>query len=121
MVLNNLGEASQKVGRFDEAITACQDAIAIYRETGDQHREGNALNNLGGALQQGQGFRVTMGLDQQSSKIVMRVEMLLIDSECATQQLLSFGDIRAIEIDSAGKRQRIRTVRLQAERFLQLR
>ena len=34
------------VRRFDEAITACQDAAAIYRETGDRHREDITVNNL---------------------------------------------------------------------------
>jgi hypothetical protein len=34
------------VRRFEEAITACQDAAAIFRETGDRHREGTALGNL---------------------------------------------------------------------------
>jgi tetratricopeptide (TPR) repeat protein len=38
--------------RFEEAITACQDAAAIFRETGDRHGEGGALNNLGNALQE---------------------------------------------------------------------
>jgi len=32
--------------RFEEAITAHQDAAAIYRETGDRHREGITVNNL---------------------------------------------------------------------------
>jgi hypothetical protein len=31
---------------FDEAITACQEAAAIFRETGDRHRESIALANL---------------------------------------------------------------------------
>ena len=48
--LNNLGVALREVRRFEEAITAHQDAAAIYRETGDRHREGEALNNLGLAL-----------------------------------------------------------------------
>jgi tetratricopeptide (TPR) repeat protein len=39
------------VRRFDEAITAQQDAVAIYRVAGDRHREGMTLNNLGPALQ----------------------------------------------------------------------
>ncbi len=37
--------------RFEEAITAHQDAAAIYRQTGDRHREGMALGNLALALQ----------------------------------------------------------------------
>ena len=36
--------------RFDEAITAYQDAVAIFRETGDRQGEGIALGNLGLAL-----------------------------------------------------------------------
>ena len=36
--------------RFEEAISAHQDAAAIFRETGDRHGEGQALNNLGLAL-----------------------------------------------------------------------
>ncbi len=46
MALDNLGSVLQEVRRFEEAITACQDAAAIYRETGDQRREGIALRNL---------------------------------------------------------------------------
>ena len=44
------GQPRRRAGRrcvgFDEAITACQDAAAIYRETGDQYREGIALESL---------------------------------------------------------------------------
>ena len=46
-----LGVALREVRRFEEAITACQDAAAIYRETGDRNGEGMALTNLGAALQ----------------------------------------------------------------------
>lgn len=46
MALNNLGLALRQVRRFEEAITAHQEAAAIYRETGDRHGEGIALNNL---------------------------------------------------------------------------
>jgi tetratricopeptide (TPR) repeat protein len=50
MALDNLGAALADAGRFEEAITACQDAAAIFRETGDRHGEGDALANLGIAL-----------------------------------------------------------------------
>ena len=50
--LNNLGNALQEARRFEEAITACQDAAAIFRETGDRHGEGIALGSLGVALQE---------------------------------------------------------------------
>jgi hypothetical protein len=39
-----------EVRRFEEAISAHQDAAAICRETGDRHGEGMALGNLGNAL-----------------------------------------------------------------------
>ena len=44
--LNNFGVALVEVRRFEEAITAHQDAAAIYRETGDRHRESSALEDL---------------------------------------------------------------------------
>jgi|GEM_PF-1053431 len=48
--LANLADPLQEVGRFEEAITACQDAAAFYRQAGDRHRQGGVLNNLGVAL-----------------------------------------------------------------------
>ena len=50
MTLANLGNALAEARRSDEAITACQDAVAIFRETSDQRREGMTLANLGNAL-----------------------------------------------------------------------
>jgi hypothetical protein len=46
MALNSLGVALEEVRRFEEAITADQDAAAIFREMGDQHGEGIAFGNL---------------------------------------------------------------------------
>jgi len=40
------------VRRFDEAITAYEEDLAICRETGDRHGEGMTLGNLGLALQE---------------------------------------------------------------------
>jgi hypothetical protein len=37
------------VRRFEEAVSAHQEAVAIFRETGDRHREARALDNLGQA------------------------------------------------------------------------
>jgi hypothetical protein len=34
------------MGRFEEAITAYQEAVAIFRETGDQHNGRAALDDL---------------------------------------------------------------------------
>ena len=44
--LNNLGVALRHMRRFEEAVSACQDAAAIFRETGDRDWEDIALGNL---------------------------------------------------------------------------
>lgn len=44
--------ALRTVGQFDEAVTAHQDAVAIFRQTGDRHREAGALTKFGDALQE---------------------------------------------------------------------
>jgi len=41
--LNSLGSALAEVRRFEEAISAHQEAAAICRETGDRHHQGMAL------------------------------------------------------------------------------
>ena len=48
--LTNLGLGLHGLRRYDEAVTAHQDAAAIFRQVGDRHGEGNVLNNLGLAL-----------------------------------------------------------------------
>jgi tetratricopeptide (TPR) repeat protein len=48
--LYNLGLALAAVRRFDEAVTAYQQAAAIFVESGDRYGEGKALYNLGLAL-----------------------------------------------------------------------
>ena len=52
-VLTILGGTWPYVGRFDEAVTACQQAAEIFRTTGDRNFEAQALGNLGNALAQG--------------------------------------------------------------------
>jgi hypothetical protein len=46
MALSNLGLALAEVRRFEEAISAHQDAVAIFLETADRHWEEIALGNL---------------------------------------------------------------------------
>ena len=48
--LTNLGVALHGLRRYDEAVIAHQDAVAIVRQAGDRHAEGEILNNLGLAL-----------------------------------------------------------------------
>jgi tetratricopeptide (TPR) repeat protein len=67
--LTNLGAALQEVRQFEEAITACQDAAAIYRETGDRNGEASALNNLGQALQRVRRFQEAIDAHQDDLAI----------------------------------------------------
>ena len=57
------------MGRFEEAITAYQDAAAIFRETGDRHGEGIALNNLGMALREVRRFEEAITAAQDAAAI----------------------------------------------------
>ena len=50
MALNNLGLALQEAHLIEEAISAHQDAAALYRETSSRVGRAEALNNLGLAL-----------------------------------------------------------------------
>ncbi len=67
--LTNLGDALREVRRFGEAITAHQDAAAIYRDTGDRHREAMALNNLGLALREVRRFDEAITACQDAAAI----------------------------------------------------
>jgi hypothetical protein len=44
--LINLGIALRQARRLHEAIAACQDAVAIFRQISDEHRERIALGDL---------------------------------------------------------------------------
>ena len=61
--------ALREVRRFEEAISAHQDAAAIYRETGDRHWEGTALNNLGVALREVRRFEEAISAHQDAAAI----------------------------------------------------
>jgi hypothetical protein len=45
IALNDLGLALHEAGRFDEAITAFQEYLAICKEAGDQDDEASAQAN----------------------------------------------------------------------------
>lgn len=52
MALDNFGNALHQVRRFDEAITAHQQAAALFTEVGDRHGEAMTLDNLDLSLEQ---------------------------------------------------------------------
>ena len=53
---------------MEEAITAHQDAAAIFRETGDRHGEGMALDNLGVALREAGRFEEAITAHQDAPR-----------------------------------------------------
>ena len=69
MALNSLSLALSQVGRFEEAITALQDAVTIFRETSDRPREGMARCILGGALCQVRRFEKAITALQDAATI----------------------------------------------------
>lgn len=48
--LSNYGNVLREVGRFDEAVDACQTAVTLARQAENRHGEAAALGNLGAAL-----------------------------------------------------------------------
>jgi tetratricopeptide (TPR) repeat protein len=69
VTLINLGAALVEMDRFQEAISAHQDAAAIYWETGDRYREGVALDNLGLALVRAGRFEEAISAHQEGLAI----------------------------------------------------
>lgn len=65
---------TKRVGRFEEAITAHQDATVIFRETGDRHRKGLAMINLGIALQQVRKFDEAITAREEAAAIFRETE-----------------------------------------------
>jgi hypothetical protein len=62
------------VGRFEEAISAHQDAAAIFRQTGDRHGEGGPLNNLGLALREVGRFEEAISTHQDAAAICQETD-----------------------------------------------
>ncbi|MFI6031611.1 tetratricopeptide repeat protein [Amycolatopsis magusensis] len=66
---NRLGLALREVRRFDEAITAHEQDLAICRQTGNRRHEGTALNNLGSALREVRRFDEAITAHEQDLAI----------------------------------------------------
>ncbi len=71
--LNDLGKALQQAGRLEEAMSAHQQAAAIYREIWDRYGEGTALNDLGNALHRAGRFESAMSAHQQAASIYREI------------------------------------------------
>ena len=97
MALNNLGVALAEVGRLEEAMTALHDIATIFRETGDRHREGMALGNLGAAnelaaIYAGQGSSTIQRLEFRDA---MNQDQIAFSE---MQQYMAFNQSRAASI-----------------------
>ena len=69
VALDNLGNALRQGRRFEKAIIAHQEDLAICRETGDRHGEGMALTNLGNALRDAGRFEEAIRTHQDAAAI----------------------------------------------------
>jgi tetratricopeptide (TPR) repeat protein len=76
MALGILGRALQGARQLDEAITAHQDAAAIFRQTSDRHSEGMALEGLGTALQETGQYDEAMTAYQGALAIYQEADIL---------------------------------------------
>jgi tetratricopeptide (TPR) repeat protein len=64
----------REVRRFDEAITACRDAAAIFREAGDRRREGMALASLGVTLAEVRRFDEAITAHREAATIYQETD-----------------------------------------------
>jgi tetratricopeptide (TPR) repeat protein len=71
--LSNLGIALHGLGRSGEAVTALQDAAAIFRETSSCQSEAKATNNLGLALRGLRRFGEAIAAHQEAAAIFRKV------------------------------------------------
>jgi tetratricopeptide (TPR) repeat protein len=69
IALSILGNALPEVGRIEEGIIACQDAILIARETRDRHFEGMVMGNLGDALRKAERLEEAIAANRDATAI----------------------------------------------------
>jgi tetratricopeptide (TPR) repeat protein len=76
------------VQRSEEAITAHQAVVAIFRETGDPNNEGTALNNLAVALQ-------TMGRFEEAITALQDAAIMFRKSGDHDSERIALDDLEA--------------------------
>jgi tetratricopeptide (TPR) repeat protein len=94
--LITLGDVLREMRRFEEAITACQDAAAIYRETGN-HGEGMALSNLGVALRNVRRFDEAITACQDAAAIFRQLGDRHSESIALNNLGLALRDVRRFD------------------------
>ncbi len=58
------------LGRFEEAVTTCRQALSVHGEMGDRHGEAYALNTLSAACRGMGRFREAVGYSRRALSIV---------------------------------------------------
>jgi tetratricopeptide (TPR) repeat protein len=71
--LNNLGAALSGLGRYDEARSAYQDAIAIFHRVGELRAEGESSTNLGVALSDLRRYDEALTAHRQAAAIFRQI------------------------------------------------
>ena len=95
--LTSLGVALREVRRFEEAVSAHQDAVAIYRETGDRHGEGMALNNLGTALREVRRLEEAISAHRDAAAIYRETANRHLEGGALTNLGLALQEVRRFE------------------------
>jgi DNA-binding SARP family transcriptional activator/Tfp pilus assembly protein PilF len=72
-VLNNLGIAQGRIGRYPEAVGYLDDALTLRRQVGDRHGAATALNNLG--IASWHAGRSAEALDTLAEALALRREL----------------------------------------------
>ena len=88
-------EQSTSLGLAGERATAHQDATVIFRETGDRHREGLAMINLGIALQQVRRFDEAITACEEAAAIFCETEDQHNEQIALTNNLVHNNDWRS--------------------------
>jgi tetratricopeptide (TPR) repeat protein len=94
VALNNLGAVLRELRRINEAISACEESVAIHRELGDKRGESNALNNLGAALYEARRFEEAIIAPQSDLAICREIGDRQGEADALNSLGLAMAEIR---------------------------
>ena len=95
--VSNLGSALRFAGRYEEAITAHREDLAIRREIGDRHGEGTALADLGITLWQVPLFEQGIIARRNAAAIFRETGDRRSEGTALTSLALALGKVRRFE------------------------
>ncbi|MEU0645995.1 tetratricopeptide repeat protein, partial [Streptomyces umbrinus] len=92
-----LGEYLSNRRAFNDWITVTTTALTLYREAGDRHGEGRALNNLGSALQEVRRFEEAIDAHTQAADIYREAGDRHAEGRALNNLGLALQDVRRFE------------------------